>query len=292
MDSSGVEWYNPAMTQDQAKIPAWQLYGEQLPFPDLLHMERIRDRAAGLDWHISPHRHTHLCQIFLLLSGRISFALDGHRHGLAPPVMLFVPPGAVHGFAFSAGTEGWVLTLPVQHYPDLFGAGAELAASASRAAIATPPEGLTADVARLFDLWSGNGRFRRTELRCAIGQLLCALFSGSDGAGRLADPRIGRFLGLVATHFADRWPIARYAAELGMSVRNLGRLCRAETGLSTQALIEAHVMREASRLLAYTRMTAQAIGHQLGYDDPTYFNRRFRSHAGMSPGEYRRRLDT
>ena len=50
-------------------------------------------------------------------------------------------------------------------------------------------------------------------------------------------------------------------------------------------------MREAARLLAYTRMTAQAIAYQLGYQDPSYFNRRFRKVMGLSPGAYRQRLE-
>ena len=76
-----------------------------------------------------------------------------------------------------------------------------------------------------------------------------------------------------------------------MSPRNLGRLCRAQAGMSAHALIESHLMREATRLLAYTRMTAQAIAYQLGYQDPSYFNRRFRKVMGLSPGAYRQRLE-
>ncbi|WP_156117912.1 AraC family transcriptional regulator, partial [Paracoccus sp. PAMC 22219] len=60
---------------------------------------------------------------------------------------------------------------------------------------------------------------------------------------------------------------------------------------SPHALAELHLMREACRLLAYTRMTAQQVAFQLGYQDPSYFNRRFRNAFGVSPGGYRRRLE-
>ena len=54
------------------RIPTWQLYGEASPFPDLLHIERIVDRAAGQDWVIAPHRHVNLHQIFLIRSGVVA----------------------------------------------------------------------------------------------------------------------------------------------------------------------------------------------------------------------------
>lgn len=298
MDYHGHLWYYYAMkTQSRPahEIPAWHLYGERAPFPDIAHMERIIDRAAGLDWQIRPHRHTHLLQIFLLLSGQITFHAEGQSRSLAPPVALCLPPAAVHGFDFSAGTEGWVLSLPVHNFPEFLADGAELAFILNRPAILPPSSDVQGNFIRLFDIWSGNGRFRSTELRCVLGQILCALFKDQTAPApqdqTRSDPRIAKFQSLISTHANEHWPVSRYATALGMSARNLGRLCKQQTGLPPQAMIESHLMREAARLLAYTRMSAQSIAHRLGYDDPSYFNRRFRAFANMSPGAYRRRLE-
>ncbi len=291
MDASLQRWYYSAMSEALG-IPAFQLYGEALAFPDILHMERIRDRAAGLDWTIKPHRHTHLFQIFLLMSGKVTFNSDGNVATLAPPVALCLPPDSVHGFCFSSDTEGWVISLPVQHYPDLFGEGAELAHTLTAPRVLAPTGQMAARVRALYQVWCGKARFRRTELRCHLGLILSSLAQvDPDGPPRPGDPRVLRFQALVAAHAKDHWPIGRYAQALGLSERSLGRLCRAQTGLSPQAVIEAHQMREASRLLAYTRMSAQSVAHALGFDDPSYFSRRFRAFAGMSPRSYRARLD-
>lgn len=291
MDASPQRWYYPAMSV-APDIPAFELYGEALAFPDILHMEQIRDRAAGLDWTIKPHRHTHLFQIFLLMSGKITFNADGDVATLAPPVALCLPPGSVHGFCFSSDTEGWVISLPVQHYPDYFGEGAELAQTLAAPRALIPPVQMAARVHTLYQVWCGKARFRRTELRSHLGLILSSLAqTDPDGPARPSDPRILRFQALIAAHAKDHWPIRRYAQALGLSERSLGRLCRAQTGLSPQAAIEAHQMREASRLLAYTRMSAQSVAHALGFDDPSYFSRRFRAFAGMSPRAYRARLD-
>jgi len=275
-----------------AGIPAFQLYGEALAFPDMLHMEQIRDRAAGLDWKIKPHRHTHICQLFLLISGKIIFDVDGVTTSLVPPVALCLPPGAVHGFCFSSDTEGWVISLPIQHYPDLFNDEAELAQALVTSRALPPPDGMSEAVLALYHVWQGKSRFRRTELRCRLGLILTTLAQTDPcTAMRQNDPRIARFQTLIARHAAQHWPIGRYAQALGLSERSLGRLCKLQTGLSPQAVIEAHLMREASRLLAYTQMSAQSVAHALGFEDPSYFSRRFRAFAGMSPRAYRARLD-
>ena len=93
-------WHYRAMAQ--TPIPSWQLYGEVNAFPDILHVERIVDRAAGLDWTIGAHRHLHLHQVMLLTSGDIRLTLDGDKIGVQPPAIINLPRGTVHGFSFSS----------------------------------------------------------------------------------------------------------------------------------------------------------------------------------------------
>ena len=292
MDDAGKSWHNPDM--QTCPIPAWQLYGEHSPFPDILHMERIRDRAAGLDWRISPHRHAHLAQIFLLVGGHATIDLNGEISQPALPLTLFVPPNLVHGFTFAAGTEGWVLTLPVESHPLILAADAEIAPMIAAPVLATPAPDMPDQVTALHDVWLGQAPLRQTRLRAMLAQLICDLLQDQATKNTVLPPaetRLLRFVDLIALNHARHWTLDRYAAQMGMSSRNLGRLCRAQTGMSAHALIESHLMREATRLLAYTRMTAQAIAYQLGYQDPSYFNRRFRKVMGLSPGAYRQQLE-
>ncbi len=292
MDDAGKSWHYRDMTTPP--IPAWQLYGESSPFPDVLHMERIRDRAAGLDWRIAPHRHAHLAQIFLLTRGHAVIGLDGHVNQPPLPLMLFIPPNLIHGFTFAAGTEGWVLTLPVESHPQLFAQGAEIAPMTTAPVLGTPAAAALDLVTSLHAAWQGNAPLRRTNLQGMLTQLICTLLQDhavNSASVPPAQTRLLRFSELIANHHAQHWSLDRYAAEMGMSPRNLGRLCRAQAGMSAHGMIESHLMREATRLLAYTRMTAQAIAYQLGYQDPSYFNRRFRKVMGLSPGAYRQRLE-
>lgn len=293
MDDMSINWYFSAMIDTTHSIPAWQLYGEDSPFPDLLHIETIVERAAGLDWRIAPHRHVHLHQVFLILSGNVRLSIDGKALRGTPPLLLNIPRGHVHSFAFSAGTEGHVLTLPATDFPELFGPHTETQAALDRP-FAVDGDGLAPFFEDLARLHGAQGPLRRLRLRAATLTLCCAV---AEQGGQTAktpssgDARIPRFEELIRTHLADGWQLADYAAALNLSERHLRRLCLATTGMSAHGFVDATRLREACRLLAYTRMRVQEVGFALGFDDPAYFARAFRRGTGMSASDYRRRLE-
>jgi len=92
---------------------------------------------------------------------------------------------------------------------------------------------------------------------------------------------------LVRLRLREHLRISDYAAELGLSPDHLGRICRAMTGLSAAAFVEARLMQEARRQLAYTRNPISQVAFDLGYADPAYFSRSFRRAQGTSPSAYR-----
>jgi AraC family transcriptional activator of pobA len=51
--------------------------------------------------------------------------------------------------------------------------------------------------------------------------------------------------------------------------------------------MEARLMREARRNLAYTHLGVATIAYTLGYADPAYFTRAFTRDAGVSPRAFR-----
>lgn len=294
MDATGFLWYFPAMRRDPSPIPSWQLYGEDSPFPDILHIERIVDRAEGLHWHIAPHRHLHLHQVFLILSGQVRLTVDGHEARATPPVVMNIPRGTVHGFDFAPGTDGFVLTLPVSGFPDLFGTAQGALAPLGRAFVAGAAPGLETAFAALAAEHRGTGPLRVLRLRAGAIALCCSVTESAPVAadgGLAGDPRITAFESLIRDHLDQNRRLADFARALKVSERHLRRLCLQVTGQSAQATIDMIRLREACRLLAYTRMQVQEVGYALGYDDPAYFARAFRRRTGLSPSDYRARLE-
>jgi AraC family transcriptional regulator, transcriptional activator of pobA len=294
MDEPGVFRYFPAMASAPPPIPSWQLYGEDSPFPDILHIERIVDRAEGLHWRIAPHRHLHLHQIFLIRSGEVRLTIDGQQTRADPPVVMNIPRGTVHGFDFAAGTEGFVLTLPAANFPDVFDTRNDALAALAQAFVSPVPAGLETSFAALAADHSGGSALRQLRLRAAAMTLCCAVAEqapSQTAAAPQGHPRIAAFETLIRNHLDQRWALADYARALAVSERHLRRTCLQVTGMSAHALVETIRLREACRLLAYTRMRVQEVGFALGYDDPAYFARAFRRSSGQSPSDYRARLE-
>ena len=48
---------------------------------------------------------------------------------------------------------------------------------------------------------------------------------------------------------------------------------------------------EAKRLMAHSDLTAAQVGFRLGFEDPAYFARFFRSEASQPPTTFRARLN-
>lgn len=285
------------MSRQERPIRSWQLYGEETPFPDLLHLERIVDRARGHDWRIDSHRHLQLHQIFLFLTGHVEPVIEGTAWTVAVPCLLNLPRMTAHSFAFSAGTEGYVLTLAAADFPELLSAGSPALAPLSSAFPAKPPPGTAEAFAALEAAHAAPHplrplRLRALALRIGLAMAEAAGAVAGGGPGRNGDdPRLLAFETLVRQTLAEGWSLGRYAARLGLSERHLRRLCLTRTGQSAHALVETLRLREACRLLAYTRMQVQEIGYATGFDDPSYFARAFQRGMGLSPSAYRARLE-
>jgi AraC family transcriptional activator of pobA len=211
------------------------------------------------------------------------------------PAVINIPRGIVHGFSFSAGTEGLVLTLPAEDFSDLFATPAETAGTLAQP-FAIPATSRICDGFHALDRhYAAASPVRRTLLRGHMLTLAAEISeqaSQSTGERVALDPRIQRFQDLVRARLSQPFGLAALADGLALSPRTLSRLCKAETGLTAQAFVEAHKMREACRLLVYTRMTAQLIAYSLGYEDPAYFSRVFQRALHISPSAYRRRFET
>lgn len=293
MDAAGGGWYFPGMATESA-IPAFTLFGETGAFPDVVHCERVWDRARLHGWTISPHRHHDMAQLFVMRQGRARVRLDGRTFELAPGQVLFVPALFVHGFRFVAGTEGLVLSFPGAVLSQGIAATEGPARILSQPIVAPLEAGIDALCGQIQETFAGTGPFRASLLVALSHALLLALVQAAaqsdPGPRPLARRRVADLDRLVARHMGDGWGPADYASALAVTPGHLNRLCQAALGTSASRHIEALTMIEARRLLAFTRLSVAEIGYRLGFADPSYFSRRFRAVTGESPSDYRLRF--
>jgi len=91
------------------------------------------------------------------------------------------------------------------------------------------------------------------------------------------------FSRMVETQFRRMHTVAAYADQLGLTPKNLtAKLSRLNLP-SPSDIIKDRLVLEAKRLLCYTAFSVKEVAHQLGFDDPAYFNRLFTKRVGASP---------
>ena len=267
------------------------LYGETHDFPDVLHCERIHDRAKGLDWKISPHRHGQLHQIFFIYKGYVKFSLDSQSFEFSQPTLLNVPAFHVHGFHFSPDTQGYVLSCPTSEIETLSGHEQDICSVIQTAVNIEPVPIVHTVFDQIYSEFQHETTARTPMLRSLLLNLLCLIARHTVVKARVSDKTglFHRFERLLIAQPERALNITQIARELGTSRAGLHRTCHAATGQSAQRIAMQIKMQEAKRRLAYTQEPASQIAYRLGFEDPSYFSKVFRTHAGVSPNQYRRR---
>lgn len=101
------------------------------------------------------------------------------------------------------------------------------------------------------------------------------------------DPRIQVVVDYLVAHPAEPFDSEFLARMADMSPSPLRRLFKEHTGKSPGAFVKDLRMTTAARRLLVTNQRISAIAYELGFDDPNYFARIFKSVFGVSPQEYR-----
>lgn len=276
-------------------IRSYGLFGETANLPDPLHIETIAARSALHDWELAPHRHVRLHQLLLLRSGGGWLHLEGEALPLAPMSLVNVPPGAVHAFAFERGTQGWVATLADDLVEQLLSPTGDERRVLARGGVFAADDTLPLLMAQITTEFEGTAASRALLLQ-GLSAVLLGL--AARAAQRAAPPQrdspgsalLRRFEAEVDSHLLSHRSVAAHARALAVSPTHLSRVVRAATGQPASRLIEARLMREARRQLAYTSLPVTTIAYTLGFADPAYFSRVFRRVEGLSPRAFRERL--
>lgn len=134
-------------------------------------------------------------------------------------------------------------------------------------------------------------------LGLTISMRLLRAHSSASGATSLAHSRKGlssRQLGRATAALSDQLggdpSLSQLAATAGLSKYHFVRAFKASTGLPPHRYLVQLRMDRARILLETTNLPVTEIAARVGYDDPGYLSRLFRSQFGTTPAKYRRDL--
>lgn len=271
----------------------------------VLVAESFSGGLAPRDWII--RQETDRCGHLLAIETRRGSAtLRGSTVSFGGPALLWLPSDLDGHIRAEAGARGAFIAIPDDLLTKTIAGSAEalhLRRTVDRFAILDSPQtakafgAIAASCDALVHELHTPGRGSATLTSSHI-LLLCLYLwrlstsdeSVSETARRGDGPRlVGNFLQMVELHYRDGWPIARYAAALGVTDDRLHAHCKHEKGRSPRAIIHERLVHEACTRLMQLDLPVEQIGYGLGFRDPAYFNRFFRKHRGESPGVFRRR---
>lgn len=96
-----------------------------------------------------------------------------------------------------------------------------------------------------------------------------------------------RFYNAVELHFRENKNTEYYMQLLGINEKVLSKEVKTLTGKTPKRYIDSRIILEAKRLLSYSNLSAKEIGFELGFDEPTNFNKYFRKRTNQTPVQFR-----
>jgi AraC family transcriptional activator of pobA len=279
------------------EVRDYSLYGESAHLPDVMHCETIAQRSVVHDWEFAPHRHERLHQLLLLAEGHGTLRLGEVSAQLTPGNLVNVPIGEVHSIRFDPGTDGLVLTLADVVLDELLVRSPEVRRRLDQGWVVAVDAATDGLMRALAAEYLATAPARALVLRGLAAAVLGRAARLGDGdpattsaAGADAARWLQRFEALLEANFRAHWRVADYARALAITPTHLSRVVRLATGAPASQLIDARLVREARRRLAFTSLSVSAIADMLGFADPALFSRVFSRVAGMPPSAFRRQV--
>ena len=259
--------------------------------PLQLSLQRLEDLAAAEGRHRVPHRHPFHCEVMWIEAGTAECYIEGRVYRLRPGDLYGLPNGIVHACGASETLRGWVLHCLPEYLAERTG---EVLRDTRRGNLRLGGPMYT-EVERFFAAFlseyahvrPGRGAAMRAHLQL-LGVHLRRLSPKPDATAK-SRPIATAFRDLLDDHYAHERNPVMYAAQLGITADQLNHALRTETGAAARVHIDRRVTLEAQRLLAFTGMAVRDVAKKLGFEDPHYFSRYFRKHAGVTAGEWRGR---
>ncbi|MFW5435840.1 AraC family transcriptional regulator [Paenibacillus apiarius] len=97
----------------------------------------------------------------------------------------------------------------------------------------------------------------------------------------------GQVVRYLTEHYRETITLEAMARQLNYSPQYLSKKFKDQTGCSPIHFLIQLRMERAQELLLTTDATLQEVAASVGYPDLFYFNRMFKKHAGMAPGQYK-----
>ena len=280
---------------------ASKVYNPREPYFLIRPLKSYIDR---LQTEEKPHRHEWQ-EIIYVIKGQGRQKIDNETIELRENHFYLIAQGQVHDFLVGRNLEGYLIRFSNEILPTV------------------PGSGISSNISMLFsNLWNINSieiadkdisqyerilhsieyeylnssRFADISetLRYIFLSLMIKLIGDVQSQIKISSPEndsdkrlLMSFLILVNDNYSDEHDLEFYVTKLNVDLRKLRRLTKKYTGQTPKRHLVNRSMDEAKRMLQYSGMNFKEISIKLGYSDPSYFSKHFKTQFKLSPKQYR-----
>lgn len=234
-----------------------------------------------------PHRHS-FYHLVWIEKGSGWHEIDFVRYPVGPMQFFLMKPGQVHTWELSANTRGIVIEFEgtnsdawANRFPDRI--DFQSVPDTRRHSVVSSLERMVRENDR-DELYAEEAL--RHELAILIIEIARTALPGKFAIPDEASDQ--KFIHLVESHFETEHAVSFYARQMRLSPKALTMRISRLLGKSARSVIQDRVLLEAKRLLAYTELSIAEVAERVGFDDPNYFTRFFRTKEKRTPASFRR----
>ena len=256
--------------------------------------------------HFPEHRHNYI-EVIYMCQGTTTHIINGNRILLKAGELLFLNQNAVQeilpagkediavnfivlpeffdtAFSMISGEENMLKTFLVDA---LCGKDGETSYLHFHVADILPVQNLVENMVWTIFYDSSN---KRSCTQITMGLLFLQLLNYMDkmetGRNRFDTEVKAAVLSYVDEHYRNG-TLSELAGQMNTDIYWLSREIKKQTGKTYKELLQEKRMQQAVWLLTNTAVSVSDIIESVGYDNTSYFYRKFREKYGVSPKEYR-----
>ncbi len=255
-------------------------------------IQYLDDRRLHFNWHYHED-----IELVLIEKG------EGHIHigdlvkNYKAPAGFLIGPLLPHGFLSIGSLQGWIIQFQEKHIrcpnAPLEFANIINALSESKKGLSFSPSVVMDCLPVMNNLNSSNGLEKWLWLLNVLNKLaqdksreLCSLLPHNPDAQ--AD-RFEQAISQIYNEIDKTHNLEEVSQKVGMKVGNFCKTFKKRYGISFIKYVHSIRINTAKKMLIQTKFYIDDICYESGFNNVSFFNRKFKEATGLTPSEYRKR---
>lgn len=267
-----------------------------------LYINTFQNHLKAHSFIEKPHRHNFYLLV-LFTHGSGTHEIDFTKYTIKPGSLFVLQPGQIHHWQLSDDIEGYIFFYSQESYNLYFG-NKKIEDYPFYQSVMNQPEIIfhTNELVAIlpyFDLMireSQSSHPKKEEkllnlLDCIHIEIARKYLAEVTHTTHSYNYKIQQLEQLLEQYYTIEKLPSFYAEKMNITLKHLNRISKTILNQTITELIANRVVLEAKRLLTDASKTINQVADNLGFENYSYFTRLFKKQTGMTPGEFRKKVN-